>query len=165
MPLPDENWPRWIAASVANHFSTFVGGLGLPLLVEGSDDREAETLRARSHVELRLHGPETKEISHGYFQLFIEINLLLTEFISGTRNVYDFVQHCGQIQKSASGVIPVYRYGLDSGGVDDGTHVGCFHPDPNRNEAVTVFHFGEIDRVRHVRQSAVDGRYRMFLYN
>jgi len=162
MSLPDANWPRWILASVADHFKTTVDALPLPLLVEGIDDREAEKMRAASHVELRLHGPETKEISNGYFRLFVEINLLLTEFMGGN-NAYDFIQHCGQIQTSASGVIPVYRYGL--GADDDESLVGCLEPDPTRSEAITVFHFGEIDRVRHIRQSAVDGRYRMFLYN
>jgi hypothetical protein len=164
--LPNENWPRWIFASIADRFKTVADGLNIPILVEGIDEREAAKIRTVSHVELRVHGPETNEISHNYFQLHVEINLLLTQLNDGAKqNSYQLIQFCGVLQKAASGSIPIYRFGPDTLGVDDSTLVGCLSPDPLRNRAITVFHFGEIDRDRRIRQSAVDGRYVVFLHN
>jgi hypothetical protein len=163
MAIPDPNWPRWIVASVADHFKQLSDDIELPLLVEGIDEREAEKIRTMDHFELRLHGPETKEVSKGYFRLYVEINLLVTSFVGGEQqNAYDMTQFLGLIQQAASEDIPVHKYG-NTPGVDDDSFLGCLKPDSARNEAVTVFHFGEIDRERHIRQSAVDGRYRIEL--
>jgi hypothetical protein len=163
MAIPDPNWPRWIVASVSDYFKDVSDDIELPLLVEGVDEREAEKIRAMNHFELRIHGPETKEVSKGYFRIFVEINLLVTSFIGGQQqNAHEMVQFLGLLQQAASEDIPVYRFGLTPG-VDDDTFLGCLKPDSARSEVVTVFNFGEIDRARHIRQSAVDGRYRMEL--
>lgn len=163
MAIPDPNWPRWIVASVSDHFKTLADEIDLPLLVEGIDEREAEKIRAANHFELRIHGPETKEVSKGYFRLYVEINLLVTSIMGGVKqNAHEFVQFLGLIQQAASEDIPIMKFGLTPD-VDDQSFLGCLKPDSARGEALTVFHFGEIDRERHIRQSAVDGRYRMEL--
>jgi len=58
MAIPDPNWPRWIAASVSDHFKDVADDIELPLLVEGVDEREVDKIRAMNHFELRIHGPE-----------------------------------------------------------------------------------------------------------
>ena len=162
MAIPNPNWPRWLFASVADFFKTKLDGINVPLLVEGVDEREAETIRAVDHVEFRFHGPEVQEVSKDYFKLAVEINLLVSQIMGlEQQNAYSIVQTCGVLQQSASGSIPIYRHG--DGQDDDGELLGCLRPDPGRNEAVTVYHFGQIDKDTRIRQSAVDGRFLLYL--
>jgi hypothetical protein len=161
MAIPSPHWPRWIFSSVAHYTKTTLDGIQMPLLVEGVDEREQEKIRAESHVELRLHGPETSELSKDYFKLVVEINCLVTQMMGGQKqNAYDIFQTCGVIQQALS-VIPVYRFG--AGPDDDQTLLGCLTADSGRGQAIKVYHFGQSDKDTRVRQSAVDGRFVLYL--
>lgn len=161
MAIPSPDWPRWIFASVAQYMKTTLDGIPMPLLVEGVDEREEEKITAGSHVELRLHGPETTELSKGYFRLIVEINCLVTHKMGGKNDrAYDIFQTCGVIQQAMS-VIPIFRYG--DGPDDDQLQLGCLIEDSSRGQAIKVFHFGQLDKDTRVRQSAVDGRFVLYL--
>ncbi|REJ65633.1 MAG: hypothetical protein DWQ31_16975 [Planctomycetota bacterium] len=164
MSTPDPNWPRWFFASIGDYFKTVADGINLPILIEGIDEREAEKIRAADHVELRINGPAIREISAGYFRVWLDVNLLLTSIMGGqTKNAYDIVQQAGVLQQAASQPIPIFRFGNAPG--DDGTSLGCLTARRGRRENVTVFHFGQIGRDERVRQSAVDARFEIYLCN
>jgi hypothetical protein len=162
----NENWTRWIHASVADYFATVAaavnGGEGLKLIVEGIDEREAEKMDV-DHAELRINGPFVHELSHNYFRLDVDINVLLTDLMGGSdEDPYDLQRWTGAFQKAAWENIPVYRYGPDTAGVDDGSFLGCLVP-RGRKEATKAFQFGQVSVDARVRQAAVDTRHAMEL--
>lgn len=157
------NWPRWIMASVADYFKQTTDGIPLPLLTEGVDDREPEKLHY-NHAELRVTGPFITEPSHNYYILNVDINILFTELMGDHKdNAYDIATWCGIIQAAMDGPIDVFRYGSEEG--DDQVGIGCLVTRSGRYDANKVHHFGQVSRVDRIRQSMVDGRFKMELFS
>jgi len=156
------NWPRWIAASLAVYYKAVADALSLQLLVEGIDERESEKMED-DHAELRVNGPFIRQLSAGYFQLNVDSNILLTNLMGGEgENTYNLMNWAGAFQQAAEKSIPVYRYGPDIGGVDDGSLVGCLSVRGHK-EGPDLFHFGQVSVDDRVRQAAVDTQHWMFL--
>lgn len=157
----DENLARWIFASIAFHFKSVASGLSLPYLVEGIDERNDDTMRA-DHVECRVTGPFIKETSNNWFMVDVGVNFLLTKqmAIAGA-DAYDIVRWTGKFQSVMLEPIPIYKYGPGVG--DDDSLIGCLIVKKNRNEAVRIYHFGEISKDDRLRQSEVDALYGMDL--
>lgn len=156
----NENLARWIFASIADYFSGIATSLSLPLLVEGVDERESETMQ-ESHAELRVSGPFLKELSHNYWKIQVDINILLTDLMSMSQeNAYDIVQWGGTFQEAMFSPISVYKYGANLS--DDDSFIGCLTLRRNSNDTVKLMHFGQISRVDRVRQSVIDARYEMY---
>lgn len=157
----NQNWARWIIASIAVYFKTVIDTLSIPLLCDGLDEREHANMH-HSHAELRISGPFVKELSKDYWRIHIDINILLTYLMKSTEdNVYDLQTWCGVIQESMDGPINIYKYGGEAG--DDASYIGCLRSRMGKFEANRVFHFGQISKVDRVRQSMIDGRYMMEL--
>jgi hypothetical protein len=77
-------------------------------------------------------------------------------------NPYNLMNWAGAFQQAAERAIPIYRYGLESLGVDDGSLVGCLTI-RGRKEGPDLFHFGQVSVDDRVRQAAVDTQHWMFL--
>jgi hypothetical protein len=155
----NKNWTRWIVASVAYHFSTACAAIPLPLLVDGIDEREAETLNF-DHAELRITGPSINELSHDYFRILVDANILLTELMDQT-DAYKLQTWCGAMSDAMNGPINVYKFGSEAG--DDSSYVDCLRPTSGRVDPNVVMHFGQLGKVDRVRQSMVDGHFVMYL--
>lgn len=155
------NWSRWIKASVAAYFKTATDLLKLPLLTEGVDEREHELIHY-NHAELRVNGPFITEPSHNFYILKVDINVLLTEIMGDDRyNAYNIDTWCGAIQTAMDGPINIYKHGNEIG--DDHTWIGCLVTRTGRFDSNRVLHFGQINRVDRVKQSEVDGRFKVEL--
>jgi len=157
----DENLARWIFASVAKHFATTASGLSLPYFVEGIDERDETTMRV-DHVECRVMGPFIKETSRNWHTVDVGINFLFTKQmdIAGA-DAYDIVRWTGKFMNVMLAPVPVYKYG--PGVDDDDSLVGCLVVKKQRNEAVRIYHFGQISKEDRIRQSEVDALYGMEL--
>lgn len=156
------NWPRWIAASLAVYYKAVADALSLNLLVEGVDERKSEMMGS-DRAELRVNGPMIRHLSAGYFRLDVDSNILLTDLMEGeAENTYNLMNWAGAFQQAAEKTIPVYRYGPDTGGVDDSSLVGCLTI-RGRKEGPSLFHFGQVSTDDRVRQAAVDTQHWMFL--
>ena len=157
----DENLARWIFASVANHFSSVASGLSLPYFVEGVDERDETTMRV-DHVECRVTGPFIKEASRDWYTIDVGINFLFTKQmdVSGA-DAYDIVRWTGKFMNIMLDPVPIYKYGPGAG--DNGSLIGCLIVKKNRNEAVRIYHFGQISKEDRIRQSEVDALYGMEL--
>jgi len=157
----DENLARWILASIADHFQSVASGLSLPYFVDGIDERDESTMRA-SHVELRVTGPFIKEVSNNYFMVDVYINFYLTKqmAIAGA-DAYDIIRWAGKFQDVMLLPVPIYKFG--SGAGDDGSLVGCLVVKKGKNEAVRIYHYGQISKDDRVRQSEVDALFGMEL--
>jgi hypothetical protein len=155
----DENWPRWIMASVAKYFSDTALTIPLPLLVDGIDEREEEQLHY-DHAELRVSGPHPTELSKDYFKLLVDINVLLTELMDRP-NAYDLQTWCGIMAKAMEGPINIYKYGNETG--DDSSWVFCLTPFNSRIEPNRILHFGQLGKIDRIRQSMIDGHFIVYL--
>ena len=155
----DKNLARWIFQSVAVHFKSVADGISLPYFVEGIDERSDDTMRV-SHVELRVTGPELKEVSNGNYNLKVTINFLFTKNMDeASADAFDLIQWMGVFADEMLQPIAIYKLG--DGLEDDGTLVGCIRVHHGRYEAVRIWHFGQLDRNTRLRQSEVDAVYGM----
>jgi hypothetical protein len=158
------NWPRWIFASLAVHFKGIADGLPLNMIAEGVDERESETMQG-DRCELRINGPSIRESSKNYWRVWINVNILLTDYMEGQgENTYKLMNWGGAFLEGMNLPIPIYKYGPDVGGVDDQTLLGCLTMlRGSSDESIRLIHFGQIGQVERVRQAAVDGRFEMYL--
>lgn len=157
----DENLARWVFASVAVYFKGIADGLSLPLLVEGVDERESETME-EDHAELRLSGPFVREVSHGMWRTWTDINILLTtRMLMSQEDAYEIARLGGKFEQAMTARIPIYKYGPDVG--DDDSLIGCLTHRKGKAESIRLIHFGQISRTDRIRQAVVDGRYEMYL--
>jgi hypothetical protein len=160
----DENLARWTFQSIVKHFVSTANGLSLPYFVEGVDERSDADMRA-NHVELRITGPEVKELSKEYYHVTAVINFLFTQQmdISGA-DAYAIMRWTGKFASVMMEPITVYKLGT---GANDSpnTIVGCLRVDKGKNEKVRIFHFGQIKPDTRVRLSVCDAVYSMELHN
>lgn len=155
----DKNLARWFFQSIASHFKSVADGISLPYFVEGIDERSDDTMRV-DHVELRVTGPTFKELSKGFFDCKIVINFLFTKNMDmASADAFDLIQWTGVFADAMLEPISIYKKG--SGVEDDNSLVGCLQVDKGRNEAVRVYHFGQLDKDTRVRQSEVDAVFNM----
>lgn len=155
----NENWTRWIMASIAKYFSDTCIAIPLPLLVDGIDEREEESLHF-DHAELRITGPSINELSKNYFRVLVDINVLITELMDQT-NAYKLQTWCGKISNAMNGPINIYKYGGEIG--DDSSYVMCLRPINGDNDPNNILHFGQLGKVDRLRQSMIDGKFVVYI--
>jgi hypothetical protein len=153
----DPNWPRWIAASLARHFDAELTLAGLPMYLEGQDRR---TDRLTDYAEFRYTGPRITELSKDYWQLDVDVDVLVVSKTSDS-NIYTPEAGVGVVLAAFTPDIPVFRYG--KGPQDDpDDQLGCLRMVPQTG-GVLVTNFGPPkDQVR-LRQASVEATYRMNL--
>lgn len=154
-----EHLPRWIFASIAYYFKSIADANSIPYFVEGVDEREPQDMR-QSHAEMRVTGPDIKEISNGYYQVNVIVNILLTSLMemSGV-NAYQIINWSGIFAKNMQEPVPIYKYG--DGPEDDQSLIGCLRVRDGKFDSVKIWHFGQVSRTDRVRQSEVDVLYEM----
>ena len=158
------NWARWLFASVATYLKQVAEEENVSVMVEGLDERSTPFMEASDRVEIRITGPFTREPSRNYYQLRLDVNVLISSRFDGPdKNRYAFTQLAGLFHEAMDGAIAIYKFGNQPG--DDETFVGCLSPLSGRNDAVRVLHFGQINATDGLRQSMVDARYAMEIYD
>lgn len=153
----DPNWIRWIVASINKHFSDALAAAGLDLYVEGQDRR---TDQEENYAELRYTGPRFFELSKGYWQIDVDLDVLVCSK-TNDRNIYTPEVGVGSVLAAFTNDLPVSRYG--KGPADDANvQLGCLRLVPD-NGGICVNNFGyPKDQVR-LRQASVEATYRMNL--
>lgn len=157
------NWARWIFASLATYLKQVATDNDILAFVEGVDDRTDEIMQAPEHVEIAVTGPFSREMSRNYYELRVGVRVLIQDRMDNPpKNRYSPQRVAGIYHEALDAVIAVYRYGNDLG-VDDQTQLGCLSPAKGRNDALRVFHFGQMTPTDRLRQSMVDCWYVMEL--
>ncbi len=155
------NWARWIFASIAKNLNTVADDNGIEAIVEGVDDETDGFTQATDHVEIRISGPFTKEMS-GEYRIQMDVNVILTSrFDAKQKNRHLLLTNAGLFHAAMDGAILIYKYG--DGVEDDDSYLGCLVPRSGKNDTIRVIHFGKVDPTDKVKQSVVDARYEMFL--
>ena len=164
----NQNWPRYIYASVATYLKAIAADNSVPALVEGLDERTDTYMESTDRVEIRVNGPYSQELSHNYFRLWVDVNVLLTSRMDASKNGYQIQRIAGIFLSAMDQPIPIWNYGDQAGDFDPDDpetqiHLGCLSPRPATSESIKVLHFGQVDKTDRVKQSIVDARYVMFM--
>ena len=158
----DKNWTRWIFASLATYLKQVAKDNDIEALVEGVDDRTDAIMHASEHVEIAVTGPFSREMSRNYYELRVGVRILIQARMDNPpKNRYSPQRIAGIYHEAMDAVIAVYRYGTDS--EDNQSLLGCLSPARGRNDALRVFHFGQMTPTDRLRQSMVDCWYVMEL--
>jgi len=72
------SWARWLFASLATYLKQVAQDNNILVLVEGLDERSTEFMQATDRAEVRITGPFIRELSHNYWELKVDVNVLLT---------------------------------------------------------------------------------------
>ncbi len=153
----DENWPRWVQASINVHFDTLLPP-DLKKIYEGQP-RDINT--KNDLVELRLDGPDGIEVSKDYWLHDVEINALI-QSISDNKNLYRHGLIIGQVAAAFTTSILVKKCGDQP--TDDQSPVGCLilKQVPGK-DMIEVSRFGLIEPSTPMEQTTIEGHYRMTL--
>ncbi len=163
------HWARWVFHSVADYLKQVAAEAGLPALIEHFDERTAAFEHASDRAEIRITGPFDQELSKGYHRIYVDANVLLTSRYDGARkNAAAILRYAGLFHEAMAGPIPVWNFGGEPGDYvadapDAQVHLGCLTPRPGNNNSIRVLHFGQLDKVDKIKQTAVDARYVLYL--
>ncbi len=147
----NSNWTRWIVSSVVKHFDGLKQEIHLH--IEG---RERINPEPTQRFELRIDGPYAKELSRAYWQLDIEVNVLITQ-VRNSSDAYSMDRLKGIVQAAFTNTIAVKEYG------DGSAALGCLSLRSDGREGIITSEFGLIDASQGLRQATVEGHYRMEL--
>lgn len=94
--------------------------------------------------------------------------LLQSRYGNANKNAYTIQKNAGLFLEAMSIPIGVWNYGNEAGDFDPGdpnsqVFLGSLLPRPGKNDSIRVNHFGQIDKVDKLKESAVDARYVMYL--
>ena len=148
-----ESITKWIFASVGKHFEDRKQNLFLN--IEG---QHRTTNTQKDWAELRIDGPYLTEISRNLWHFDIEVNTLVLSTIDD-RDAYRYLKNVGIMLKAFTRTIDVFRYGTDI--EDDGSYVGCLVLKQEYRDKLVVSHFGLTAPDTKIRQSQIEGHYRM----
>jgi hypothetical protein len=166
--MAEKDWARWIFASVANYLKQVAAQQNLPVLIEHLDERTEDFMRATDRAEIRITGPFCQELSKNYFRVYIDVNVLLTSRFDGdSKNAYGILKYAGAFHEAMDMPIGVWNYGGEAGDyVEDQPEtqkfLGCLKLRPGRD--VRVMNFGQIDPVEKLKQTEIDARFVMEIY-
>lgn len=145
--------PQWVFLSIAKYFTGALTGA----YVEGT---EKVTDKADS-IEIRIDGPDIREVSKGVYKVECEVNLL----ISTQMNAGSQLRHLKSVGKVVEAFkdIALYRYGDES--EDTGYRLGvlCLKPLDNNSDKIQVANMGRIDPALSLVQTTVEGHYKIFI--
>jgi len=153
------HWPRWAFASFSKHFANqFAADPPLHLFVEG-DDRD--TARKKDFAEFRMDGARIREMSKGYFRLYIPVNILVQSTMD-SRDTHRIYRSVGKAVAAFTDTIAIYKLGTDPV-IDDSTQLVCMTLIKDKLNELKVNHFGQVDTTTRLQQATVEGHYEGFI--
>lgn len=152
MPL-SKHLTRWIIASVSKHFED--RRQGLSMFIEG---QIRDTRSLKDFMELRIDGPNLTELSKGFWQAYIEINVLV-QAAQDDADYHRIYKNVGIVTVAFTNTIQIFRFG--DGVDDDDSLVGCVNllGDKESRERIQTSHFGQVEPETGIFQSSVEGHY------
>lgn len=148
--MVNPNWSKWIRASVNLHFGE--PNTSVKTYLEGQEwDVLAEE---KSYGEVRIDGPRSKEVSHNYFKLEVEIGIMASAMI--TNNMYEIDRLTGIYQARMIDII-VKRYGNDE------SYVGCLTLRDDVDPSIDTVIYGQSAEDKRIILASIEGHYRMEL--
>ncbi len=150
--MSNANWPRWIYASTSKYFQAVADAYPVHMFLESV---ERDTKNESKWIEFRMDGPQTREISKGYFRLDVEINILWSVHLDSA-DFHDQQRILGMLIEAMTDIC-IYRYG------DDGSLLGTLILQQDPNNPIRGNNFGQVRPDTQLVQGSVEGTYRMYL--
>lgn len=146
--------PKWIFASSAKHFEDNISGI--TTFVEGTErDLSGKT----DWIEIRIDGPNIREVSNDVLIVESEINLLVATHMA----VDAPFKHVINIGKAAEAFtdFQIYKYGDDKSALE----VFRLQPLEDLKEKIAITNMGQIDPNLKLLQATIEGHFRMIINN
>ncbi len=152
----DQNWDRWIFASVSKKFDA--AKQGIPLFVEGQ--HRDETDKEADLFELRIDGPYYTEVSKDCWDVFTEINVLVQSAMDN-KDFHQMRRLTGIASAMFTNTLEIFKFG--DGVSDDDSLLDCMSlvQDKRGRERIQTSDFGQIETSVTVPQDTVEGHNRM----
>ena len=154
------DWPRWVHASIHQHFKTRCenyGTMTFPMFIEG---QHRGLSAAKDFFELRVDGPQLIELSKNYWLIYVEVNVLIQSVLDDSNN-HRMLKDCGVVA-AAFDTIQIYKYG--NGVNDKPTELfGCLglRHDRSSRESTYIYNLGQVESNTKLLQSVVEGHFQM----
>lgn len=143
------NWARWIYVSALKHFQAAADSYPIHLFIEGT---HRDTVNKNQFIEFRTDGPQTTEVSHNYYHLDFEINILFSVDIGDDFQAVHRI--AGWLVETMTDIC-VCAYG------DGDASIGTLCLKQNKSNPVRVNQFGQVRTDLQIVQGTVEGSYRM----
>jgi hypothetical protein len=149
-----KHWPRWIKTSIYKHFKSQLDPLYI--YFEGAERLQDDHERA----EVRIDGPHLTELSKGYWQIEVVVDILV--LVKMGNDLYSIDRVVGNVLAAFQESISILQYG-DGPDDDPGTMLGCLLLCPDDKESIIVTNFGQPNINSKMLQQTVEAKYRMNL--
>jgi hypothetical protein len=152
----DPKFVRWVRASTEKFFDDAQD----TYMMYFEEDPNRFTSLESSYYEFRMDGPDISELSHGVYQVYTEVNILVSSVI--TEDLHEIDDMIGTIvARMLSGPIHLYKYGVATNPANDGSFIGCLPlMQKARHDLLEVNRFGRIHRDVAMKQATVEGHYK-----
>jgi hypothetical protein len=154
--MVNQNWNRWIFASVAKYFKDRLASTNIPFLIEGGQAKADG-----DSYEVRMSGPIWVQMSPKQWRGTIVINILVkaTKDEADLQKIYKMV---GPAESAFSVTIPVLTYGSVNGD-NPPQSIGCLELIKKGEGDLRTTHFGQIIPETPLLQSTVEAHYKIDL--
>ena len=148
-------WPRWVHASISKHLHAAAALVELPLVVEFLDDRSVDWRKAHYKAEVTIAGPHTRELSKGFFRVWVDVFVVLSSNKQTDTNAFKHLDHAGAIETALDRCIEVRKY--DVGEVSPAL-VGILTPRTEDGDSISIDNLkpGDSDQLIH---TVIEARY------
>lgn len=146
------DWARWIFASTSKYFQEIADAYPIHFFIEST---ERQTNEESKWIEFRIDGPQITELSHNYFRLDVEINILWSINLDDT-DFHEPYRIAGALAEAMTDIC-IYKYG------DDESLLGTLTLRQDANNPVRCNSFGQVRPDTQLIQGTVEGSYSMFL--
>ena len=119
-----------------------------------------DTNKIHEFFELRIDGPNYTEWSKDYWEIYMEINVLI-QVAKNNQDFHAMRRRTGQLSEIFEPCINLYRYG--DGPDDDGLLFGVLERIDEEKEKIQTSHFGQIEPRLELEQSTVEAHYKAML--
>jgi hypothetical protein len=152
----NSNWPRWIYASVTQHFAV---STSYKTFVEGEPRM---TWAEKDFIEIRMDGPYFTMLDSSTWEAMIEVNILLQSVID-LENLHKIHTMAGIVASAFSTGLQIFKYG--SGPLDDQSLLACAEllQDKRNKQILAISHFGQIAPDKPLQQASVEGHFKIQL--
>lgn len=148
--------PKWVFLSTAKHFTD--GITDITTFVEGAEERDLSG--QNSWIEIRINGPDMREISKDVLVIENRVNLLVATHFQPTAPA-EHINNIGLAVENFTDYC-IYKYG--SADSDDRSSYGMMKLLPlNGNEKLEIVNMGQIDPNINLLQATVEGHFKMLI--
>ena len=150
------NIPKWLFASIAEHFSNAAASPVYKMFIQGQQKTEDDS-RQKDFFELRTDGPYIRpKNNRSRLNLEFQVNTLIQSTVDEHSASRPYVD-TGKLL-TAFVTIPIYRYG--DGNNDDQSLIGCAKvAKQGRLEEIRVNQFGVVDTALGLIQATIEAHY------